>query len=49
MYVCIDEVFIKDLSRKEEMNEKMVMLVKVKVKGEEGEKRIGDQKGEGKE
>lgn len=42
MHARIDEVSIKDLGRKEESNEKMVTLVKAKVKGEEGEKRTGD-------
>ena len=49
MHARIDEVSIKDLSRKEETNEKMVTLVKAKAKGEEGEKRAGDWRGEGKE
>ena len=33
MHARIDEVSTKDLSRKEETNEKMVTLVKVKQKG----------------
>ena len=33
MHARIDEVSTKDLSRKEESNEKMVTLVKVKQKG----------------
>lgn len=33
MHARIDEVSIKDLGRKEEPNEKMVTLVKVKQKG----------------
>ena len=33
MHARIDEVSIKDLSRKEETDEKMVTLVKVKQKG----------------
>ena len=49
MHARIDEVSIKDLGRKEEPNEKMVTLVKAKAKGEEGEKRTGDWRGEGKE
>lgn len=42
MHARIDEVSTKDLSRKEETDEKMVTLVKAKAKGEEGEKRTGD-------
>ena len=49
IHARIDEVSIKDLGRKEETNEKMVTLVKAKAKGEEGEKRTEDWKGEGKE
>ena len=49
MHARIDEVSIRDLGRKEETNEKMVTLVKAKAKGEEGEKRTEDWKGEGKE
>ena len=33
MHARIDEVSIKDLGRKEETNDKMVTLVKVKQKG----------------
>ena len=49
MHARINEVSIKDMGRKEETNEKMVTLVKAKAKGEEGEKRTEDWKGEGKE
>ena len=42
IHARIDEVSTKDLSRKEETDEKMVTSVKAKAKGEEGEKRTGD-------
>lgn len=48
MHARIDEVSIKDLSRKEETDEKMVTLVKVKQKGRKERRGLETRKERGK-
>lgn len=48
MHARIDEVSIKDLGRKEEPNEKMVTLLKVKQKGRKERRGLETRKERGK-